>query len=98
IAGARRSNCSFACSAPLSTPTLLRLLGDDLPDARGAHAFVGGDFVIGEALAQASEDAPPPKHHAMRAQPPAPNRRLVLNHQTLLERPIKGKRLIIAYT
>src|ERR1700722_285194 len=39
-----------------------------------AHPFVGGDFVIGEALAQAREDTPPPEHHAMRAQPPAPRR------------------------
>jgi hypothetical protein len=64
---------------PAVDPTLLQLLGDDLPDARGAHAFVGGDFVISEALAQASEDAPPPEHHAMRAQPPAPSGRLVFS-------------------
>jgi hypothetical protein len=47
---------------------------------RDGHAFLVGDFVIGEALAQASEDAPPPEHHAVRAQPPAPNGRLVFSH------------------
>jgi hypothetical protein len=59
---------------------LLQLLGDDLPDARAAHAFFGGDFVIGEALTQAGEDAPPPEHHAMRTQPSAPNGRLAFDH------------------
>ena len=32
---------------------LLKLLGNDLADARGAHAFLGGDFLVSEALAQA---------------------------------------------
>jgi hypothetical protein len=31
---------------------LLQFLGDDLPDAGDRQAFLGGDFLIGEALAQ----------------------------------------------
>jgi hypothetical protein len=67
---------------------LLQLCGDNLPDARDGHAFLVGDFLISEALAQPGENAPPPEHHAIRAQPPAPSGHPVLYHQTLLQRPI----------
>jgi hypothetical protein len=67
--------------------TILQLLGHDLPDARAAHPFLGRDFVISETLAQPREDAPPPEDHAVSAQPPAPDRRLLFNHPTLLPRP-----------
>jgi hypothetical protein len=66
--------------------TILQLLGHDLPDARAAHAFLAGDFVIGEALAQPGEDPSSPEGHAVRPQPPAPGRRLFVNHPTLLPR------------
>jgi hypothetical protein len=66
---------------------LLKLLRDDLADARRAHALFSRDFVIGEALAQLGEDASPPEHQAMRAHPPAPNGRLVFSHcKSLLTR------------
>jgi hypothetical protein len=81
---ASRSSCSFACSAPLSTARCCSSLGDDLPDAGDRQAFLAGDFLIGEALAQPGENAPSPEHHAMRAQPPPPRGRCRFNHSTLL--------------
>jgi hypothetical protein len=52
----------------------------------GLTPLFGGDFVIGVALAQLDEDAPPPEHHAVPAQSPASNGRPVLDHQNLLRR------------
>jgi hypothetical protein len=70
----------------------LQFLGHDLPDARVAQAFLGGDFLVGETLAQPCEDPPSPEDHALSAQPPAPGRRLFFNHAPLLTRLSSGKR------
>jgi len=82
IAGRRRSNCSFAWSAPLSDRPLLQDLGDDLPDALAAHAFLSRKLLVARAFAQPGEDPFSTPHLAERAQMPA-QRRCLLNHSQL---------------
>jgi hypothetical protein len=61
---------------------LLQDLGDDLPDALAAHAFLSRNLLVARALAQAREDPLPPPHLADRPQMPA-QRRCLLNHSQL---------------
>jgi hypothetical protein len=68
----------------------LQHVGDDLADAFAAHALFGRDFLVAQALAQAGEDPPPPQHRPMRAQPPAPGGRHLLNHACLFAPPVSA--------
>ena len=45
-------------------------LAHNLADALGRHPFVLGDLVIGPALAQAGENAPPAQNPAAHGEPP----------------------------
>ena len=59
---------------------LLQNLGDDLPDALGAYAFLARNLLVACAFPEPGKYPLPTLYFAERAQPEAPSRRHFLNH------------------
>ena len=80
---------------------LFERLPDDLAHALGRQPLLGSDLVIGPALAQARENAPPPQHPPMRGEPARQRLRPVVDHACLAWppawRPLLTERSIIAW-
>src|SRR5271165_6114727 len=85
---------NFGTKEPLFLP-------DDLAHALGRQPLMGGDLVIGPALAQPSENAPRPQHPPMRGEPARERRRPFVNHACLAWppawRPLLTERTIVAW-
>jgi len=78
----------------------LERLPDDLAHALGRQPLLACDLVIGPALAQPRENAPPPQHPPVRGEPARQRRRPFVDHACLAWppawRPLLTIRSIIA--
>ena len=91
----------MACSALFVDDALFERLADDLAHALGRQPLMGSDLVIGPALAEPRENAPPPQDPPVRGEPARQRRRPVVDHACLAWppawRPLLTERSIIAW-